>query len=176
MRHTKLPSPKKPCNELSDLRRLGDEARRLADSLARLSDKGSQRSDQSVIPDFEIGTELPIQSDSALADYVRAMIRVRRLRSQFFPEELFADPAWDMLLDLMHANLTRARVSVSSLCLASCVPSTTALRWIRSLENVGLIEREPDLFDARRYFITLSPGALTSMHNYFRMAQTLAES
>ena len=173
MRHGKLSSAKKSGNDSSDLRRLGDEARRLADALSRLSDKGSQRADPSAIVEVKNRADSPLPGDSALADNVRGLIRARRLRSQFFPEELFADPAWDILLDLMHAKLSQARVSVSSLCLASCVPPTTALRWIKTLEGAGLIEREADLFDARRYFISLSPAALDSMHNYFRVAEAL---
>ena len=46
---------------------------------------------------------------------VRAVIRARRLRSRFFSEELFADPAWDMLLDLLQAEIAQLRVPVSSL-------------------------------------------------------------
>ena len=39
------------------------------------------------------------------AETVRSVIRARRLRARFFDEELFADPAWDMLLDLLQAEL-----------------------------------------------------------------------
>ncbi len=34
------------------------------------------------------------------AKAVRRMLRQRRMREQYFPADLFADPAWDMLLDL----------------------------------------------------------------------------
>ncbi|MGJ3628472.1 hypothetical protein AB5I41_18845 [Sphingomonas sp. MMS24-JH45] len=44
-----------------------------------------------------------------------------------------------MLLDLFAAELERARVSVSSLCIAAAVAPTTALRWIGRMasENAG---------------------------------------
>ena len=45
---------------------------------------------------------------------VRSVIRARRLRGRFFAEDLFADPAWDMLLDLLQAELAQLRVPVSS--------------------------------------------------------------
>ncbi|MCB2078548.1 MAG: MarR family transcriptional regulator, partial [Novosphingobium sp.] len=61
---------------------------------------------------------------------VRRIIRQRQLRTRFFDGDLFADPAWDMLLDLTAARAEHARVSVTSLCIASGVPPTTALRWI----------------------------------------------
>jgi hypothetical protein len=42
-------------------------------------------------------------------------------RARFFQEELFADPAWDMLLDLLQAEIAQHRVPVSSLCIAAAV-------------------------------------------------------
>ena len=61
------------------------------------------------------------------------MIRARRLRARYFPEDLFADPAWDMLLDLLQAEIAQLRVPVSSLCIAAAVPATTALRWLKTM-------------------------------------------
>src|SRR3546814_600594 len=87
---------------------------------------------------------------------IRDMLRLRRLRDRFFPGDLFADPAWDMLLDLMAAHLSGQRVSVSSLCIAAAVPATTALRWIRALTDHGLFLRQADPSDGRRVFIALS--------------------
>ncbi len=98
---------------------------------------------------------------------VRAAIRARRLRDQFFTPELFADPAWDMLLDLYAARLERGRVSVSSLCIAASVPPTTALRWIGTMHDAGLFEREADPGDRRRAHITLSSRAADAMRRYF---------
>jgi hypothetical protein len=42
------------------------------------------------------------------AVYVRSIIRARRMRDQYFKGELFADPAFDMLLDLYAARLEGA--------------------------------------------------------------------
>ncbi len=98
---------------------------------------------------------------------VRAAIRARRLRDQHFTPELFADPAWDMLLDLYAAKLERGRVSVSSLCIAASVPPTTALRWIGTMHDAGLFEREADPGDRRRAHITLSARAADAMRGYF---------
>jgi hypothetical protein len=98
--------------------------------------------------------------------FVRKMIRQRRLRDRFFPADIFADPAWDMLLDLFAARLERRSVSVSSLCIASAVPATTALRWIKSLTDAGIFVREADPHDGRRIFITLSEGAEAGMRAY----------
>jgi hypothetical protein len=98
---------------------------------------------------------------------VRSIIRQRHLRSKFFDGELFADPAWDILLDLTAARAEHARVSVTSLCIASGVPPTTALRWIGQMTASGMLEREQDETDRRRAFIVLSEAAAAGMAGYF---------
>lgn len=98
---------------------------------------------------------------------VRALIRRRRLRERFFEAELFADPAWDILLDLYASHLEGRRVCVSSLCYAAEVPATTALRWIGSMSDKGLLERHADTGDKRRHFIRLTDRAISGMNSYF---------
>ena len=98
---------------------------------------------------------------------VRRIIRQRQLRARFFDGDLFGDPAWDMLLDLTAARAEHARVSVTSLCIASGVPPTTALRWIGQMTEAGLLERVEDETDRRRAFITLTDRAADSMARYF---------
>lgn len=73
-----------------------------------------------------------------------------------------------MLLDLAAARLEGTRVSVSSLCIAAAVPTTTALRWIRSLSEAGLFVRATDVNDARRTWIGLSDAAHAAMMAWLR--------
>lgn len=101
------------------------------------------------------------------AKLVRRVIRQRQLRARFLDGELFADPAWDMLLDLTAARIEGQRVSVTSLCIAANVPPTTALRWIGQMVEAGLFERVHDETDRRRVFIALSDKAETAMARYF---------
>ena len=98
---------------------------------------------------------------------VRAVIRARRLRGRFFDETLFADPAWDMLLDLLQAEIAQHRVPVSSLCIAAAVPATTALRWIKTMTDAGMFLRRADPHDGRRVFVELAPAASQAMRSYF---------
>jgi DNA-binding transcriptional ArsR family regulator len=98
---------------------------------------------------------------------VRRIIRQRQLRARFFDGDLFGDPAWDMLLDLTAARAEHTRVSVTSLCIASGVPPTTALRWIGQMTDAGLLERVEDDTDRRRAFITLTEKASDAMARYF---------
>ena len=123
-------------------------------------------------PDFatDVGTGHPDQSARSpiRPRDVRAIIRQRRLRDEIWPSEMFADPAWDMMLDLYAARLERQRVSVSSLCIAAAVPATTALRWIKTLTETGIFERQDDPRDGRRIFVTLTDQSLAHMHLYFQ--------
>lgn len=98
---------------------------------------------------------------------VRRIIRQRQLRMRFFDGDLFADPAWDILLDLTAARVEHKRVSVSSLCIASGVPPTTALRWIGQMTDAGLLARVEDDADRRRAFIALTDKAADAMARYF---------
>jgi DNA-binding MarR family transcriptional regulator len=98
---------------------------------------------------------------------VRRIIRQRQMRARFFDGDLFGDPAWDMLLDLTAARAEHARVSVTSLCIASGVPPTTALRWIGQMTEAGLFQRVEDEADRRRAFIALTDKAADAMARYF---------
>lgn len=99
---------------------------------------------------------------------IRTLLRLRRNRDQFFETELFADPAWDMLLELYAAELGQLRMSVGALCAGAAVPATTALRWINQLEANGLIARRADPRDGRRQFLRLTQSGLDAMNAYFR--------
>ncbi len=98
---------------------------------------------------------------------VRKLLKSRRKRELIFADGLFADPAWDIMLDLYAAHYERRSVSVSSLCIASAVPATTALRWIKSMTDDGLLEREADKDDGRRVFIRLVDDAKSKLDAFF---------
>lgn len=144
------------------LRQLSDQVTRIATTLARLSNETAA--------DAKPHRERPANDVAKLevaVKTVRDAIQARQLRNQFFDNELFADPAWDMLLDLFSAELAQLRVPVSSLCVAAAVPATTALRWITTMTDAGLFKRHADPHDRRRVFVELSPEASRAMRRYF---------
>jgi DNA-binding MarR family transcriptional regulator len=144
------------------LRQLSDEVSRIAVTLARLSVAPGAVPAERPEAAANIG-----QAPAVSLDTVRQVIRARRLRARFFEEELFADPAWDMLLDLLQAEIAQHRVPVSSLCIAAAVPATTALRWIKTMTDVGLFRRRADPHDGRRVFVELSSTASDALRRYF---------
>ncbi|MBX7541136.1 MarR family winged helix-turn-helix transcriptional regulator [Qipengyuania sp. GH29] len=101
------------------------------------------------------------------AAMIRQLIRQRQMRAHFFDGELFADPAWDILLDLAASRSERRQVCVTSLCIAAGVPATTALRWISQMVDADLLVRIPDPHDRRRAHIALADATADLMARYF---------
>lgn len=99
---------------------------------------------------------------SAIADAQR-IIRERSRRARLFPH--MGEAGWLILLDL-YANPGRD-ISVTSACLASFVPPTTALRHIECLERDGLIWREEHPHDRRSSYLRLTEGAWLLLGSYF---------
>jgi CheY-like chemotaxis protein len=99
-------------------------------------------------------------------DYLRALVAARADRDAIFKSDLFADPAWDMLLDLAVAEATGRPISVTSLCIASGVPTTTALRRIEELQEAGLVQRAPDPADRRRIIVGLTDLGRERMESF----------
>ncbi len=95
----------------------------------------------------------------------KRILKFRRKREALLGAGLFADPAWDMLLDLLVAEEAGQTVSISSLCIASAVPATTALRWIKALEQVGYVAVRPNPIDGRGRTVRLLPLASTALRS-----------
>jgi DNA-binding MarR family transcriptional regulator len=104
--------------------------------------------------------------DGTAAMFARCVIDARAARRKFFDSDLFADPAWDMLLELYALECEGRRISVSKLSVAAGVPCTTTLRWIDKLESESLVIRAADPLDARRMWIGLSDVGFERMRAY----------
>lgn len=142
------------------LLQISEEVSRIAGSLAQLS-LGAGFAPRSAI--------IERNADSAPVSHeaVSWLIRARRERARYLDSDLFFDPVWDILLDLLRAELAQQRVSVSSLCIAACVPATTALRYLKTMFEKGMIIRRADQHDGRRIFVELSPDVSRALREYF---------
>lgn len=92
-----------------------------------------------------------------LTGFIRDLLRKEMKRREIGGGELFGDPTWAMLLDLLLAKIEHRRVSVSSACIASGAPMSTALRLVRRLVDEGVLCRLPDEQDRRRHFLAINP-------------------
>ncbi len=116
-----------------------------------------------IIPCPEIIT--PLQKARQFVDLYRRRNDLFRLLGA---DDVFADPAWHMLMDLFIAAQGNRKISVSSLCIASRGPPTTALRYITIMVEKGLLIRTPDPDDSRRIYISLASAAYDAMEKIMR--------
>lgn len=123
-----------------------------------------QRIKAELSPPVGISTENRFQVGE---QHVRRLLSARRLREQQLGTELFADPAWDILLEALASELGQHRTSVTDLCRAAAVPPTTALRWLGKLEEEGWLTREADPLDGRRQWVELTSSASLKLLTYF---------
>jgi len=107
-------------------------------------------------------------ADRALRD-VELVLRVRRARAEVFGDGLFADPAWDILLQLCAASLRGRKLHLGDI--ASGVPRSTVARWATVLEDRGLIRCSADPVASSTLWLSLSPtgeckmsGVLARLH------------
>jgi predicted transcriptional regulator len=105
-------------------------------------------------------------SDNKLAVIATSIYRTRRRREQYFDEALFGEPCWDMLLDLFANKAFDRRVNVTSLCLAANVPHATGFRYLRLLEEKGLVVRTPAPDDRRVTMVEMTHEAYKQMRRY----------
>lgn len=108
-----------------------------------------------------------IAKPSSFDEWIAAEYKRRADRLKFFPPEVLGEPCWDMMLDLATAALNGRSISVTSACVASNVPQTTALRWLGVLIDHGLVDRTPDADDRRRNNVAISPKGLALVMEYF---------
>lgn len=99
----------------------------------------------------------PSIATPGLADYIRGLLKKESKRRSIGGGDVFGDPAWEMLLDLTLAKVEGRRVSVSSACIASGAPMSTALRLVGRLVDEGVLRKLPDETDRRRHFLIINP-------------------
>lgn len=93
-----------------------------------------------------------------------------------FGDQLYGEPGWDLLLDLYLRQKTDSRSSVTSACIGSRAPHTTALRYVATLCDAGWLERVVDEADRRRNWLSLTPEAEAQLDRYFdRLLATLEQ-
>ena len=110
--------------------------------------------------------------DDCLSDIDRAAMadrvyKSRRLRDKYFPEALFADPAWDILLLLYSVERSGQKLGVSAACMSAGVPESTGHRWADRLIKEGLAFREKHPSDRRVSWLRLTDGSRDRLDAYF---------
>lgn len=154
-------------SKAAELRTIASRLLRLADDLD--SDNHALGADETnaLIDTAKSGANGNIRPDDVTSSYAEAIFHDRQRRAKFFPDVPFADPAWDILLDLYFRSIRGEKVTVSNACVAAGVPTTTALRWIDILIDLSLIKRKADASDRRRILLVLTADCRQKLSVYF---------
>jgi hypothetical protein len=108
-------------------------------------------------------------SDPVLVELARQIYQARRDRYLLADwNDMFGEPAWDMLLWLFIAAYEGRRVTAKIACAAAGVPASTALRWLHTLGKRGIVDWKTDTNDRRRSFVRISPAGLAELNRYLR--------
>jgi DNA-binding MarR family transcriptional regulator len=140
------------------LRKLTRTSGRLFEVFARESDFALPTQGQSGTPEAPTPSEPP--SSTGFASGVRQLLKLRAARRRTSLEGLFDWPAWDILLDLAAVRADESHVSVSSVCISSGAPQSTALRKLAALERAEFVQRYEHGTDGRRVHVRLTDGGL----------------
>ena len=151
--------------EASNRLALSDKDVRDAARLLRIiSDPASLRREQPEPP----ADEAEAADRETLTSRARMLYSSRRLRERYFDRQLFAEPAWDMLLLLYVTEHSSARLTTTRLAELIDTPLTTVLRWLNHLEAAQLIERQGHPTDRRTTFIGLPEKGRAALESYLR--------
>jgi DNA-binding MarR family transcriptional regulator len=91
------------------------------------------------------------------------LLRKRRKRAEHFPDDFFGEPAWDVLLALYTAQDNEMRQI--DLFSAARLPQTTGLRWLRRLEEEGLVTTRPGPAFRNRVLVMLTTQGRDQLTN-----------
>lgn len=102
-----------------------------------------------------------------LDEQVALIMRLRRARDGAFHQELFSDPAWDILLELFSARLHSRSVTLDDLDYIA--PATVRSRWVTALVDHGLVTGNT-LLAGTDLRLELTATAATKMKAIFETA------
>lgn len=95
--------------------------------------------------------------DAARVAIAKGWLKANAAAEEAFSDmALFINPAWNIMLDLFVAFHNNTQVCITSACIASGGPQTTAIRYITALIDAGFITRTPNTDDRRKSFIRLT--------------------
>lgn len=152
--------------QATELRSIASRLSTLADELDKCERQTTDNNISSLDDFRRLAQKANFPHQELTGIFAESIYRDRQRRSQFLPSVPFAEPAWDILLDLYFRTCRKERVSVSNACVASRVPSATALRWIDILVDSGLIVREADAADRRRIWLKPTESCMTKLSDF----------
>lgn len=123
-----------------------------------------------VARETEGGTD-PLDQAPAHPDprtFFSQLLTLRRTRDTFFNDDLFGEPAWDIMLALMIARIDKREMRISELAEVTHSPGSVTLEHVKALARAHLIERYDDGDDTDDFHISLSSEAARRLAELYR--------
>ena len=143
---------------------LTGELRRLAEPGSKNTLPGARQNDPSRAT-LQVVAPLP-SGQRTKVSVLDTIEQLRRVRDRYNSHKL-DEVAWELLLELLRAEQSNQKLSVSALTISiPGVSATTSLRRIGELATGGYVDRTPDARDGRRDFVTLTVKARGLLTDY----------
>jgi len=97
------------------------------------------------------------------------VLQWRRFQRSIFPEAVFRESCWDIMLLCFTGQLAGRQMCVKQIRIELDESNTSLLRRLQELEDAGMIRRERDDVDARRTIVRLTDKATAAMSRYFKL-------
>lgn len=98
---------------------------------------------------------------------------LREARFSHFDDDLFGEPAWDILLALYIAQGRGFSMKTTEVCAESKSPQTTALRWLEHLERSGLVVRRQNPHRMNSSLVEITEKAALELNRYLAKASAI---
>lgn len=112
------------------------------------------------------GNAVSPEQRQSLREHANRIRSARDLRRQWFDQNIFGEPAWEMLLTLYVIDGEQRRLSTRQVARLARLSLTTTLRWLDYLEEKDLVSRRPNPFDHRVVYTELSDKGRAAMDAY----------
>lgn len=109
----------------------------------------------------------------AIVRIAQAIRQLRRVRRDEFGLAV-GEPAWDMLVELYYRDSIGASTTAMQLKEASFVPGSSAHRWIKHLEQEGLVRIKAHPEDGRTGFVELTDDGREALELYLTEVRAVA--
>lgn len=129
---------------------------------------------QRCLNNFHARKEEPAILDGEGSEQLAALTRyleARRARAMLFGQNLFSDPAWDILLLLYQGELEGRALTLEQLSERSRLSLNTVVGQVGTMERRGLLdEHRTSPNSRRRRALRLSPLAMDAMTSWLSLA------
>ena len=140
---------------------LQENLTRLAEELAEAARRFDAAADNDSDPQPALEAMTPRQ-------YFSSLLELRRTRERYFGSELFGEPAWDIMLELMLARVEDREVLSSQLQSHANAPAIVTRHYLEALVDAKLVDTFENASNTEDPCICLSSEAARRMAELYR--------